>query len=203
MADVPSDEYVEYLFPDLGLNDFDGNLNDLIIKNVSSLIGQDNTNKQQDAQPSQQQDAEITRQKEEIEKLKNEYEAKIVLINSLLAKLENPLAEIDKEIVEMLRLVIKKTVKKLIYKEIKTDKTLMNKVIAELEDLIQSKNGMVTIYLSEADYKRINQEKIPAVKNIKVDTSLNVGDVIVNSNTTEIRAILNERINQLIGEVNA
>lgn len=209
MAEIINDDYAEYSFPDLELDDLNNDINSVIIKNVTHLVeenrefanqGLPNNNTNQNPSVS---DEVISAKYAEVEKLKNEYEGKIQLLNAVLSRLENPLASLDTEVVEMLRLIIKKTVKKLIFKELKTDKNLMNKIIKELEELIQAQSGVITILLSETDFNRLNLKEKSSSKVFKINSNLNEGDVIINSNCGEIRAILNERINQLIGITNA
>lgn len=135
----------------------------------------------------------------EVEKLKQEYETKIQLVNQLISKFENPLVNLDKELMELIQYIIKKSIKSLIYKEMKTDTKIVNRIIRELVELIQSRSGMISIYLSEADYQRLNNEESYPSMVYKINSALSQGDIIVKSNFTEIRAILNDRINQLLG----
>ncbi|MEO8400368.1 MAG: FliH/SctL family protein [Gammaproteobacteria bacterium] len=146
-----------------------------------------------------QKNKEILNAKAEIENLKIDVEKKMELINSLLKKFEYPLASIDKEIVELIEYIIKKSVKNIIYKEMKSDARLVNRVIKELSQLIHSQNGLITVYLSEIDYKKMSMEASDEKVVLKINPALTEGDMILKSNYTEIRAILDDRINQLLG----
>ena len=130
---------------------------------------------------------------------KNEYEKKISLINSIIGKLENPLSLIDDEMLELIHYIIKKSVKNLIYKEIKTDSKLINRIVRELAELIHAKNGMLMIHLSEADYSRLKDKSSEPNMTYKINPTLSEGDIIVESNYSEIKSILNERLNQILG----
>ena len=140
----------------------------------------------------------------ELENIKNEYKQKIELMTNIVTKLEEPLARLDDELIELMQEIIKKSVKKIILKEIKSDSKLISKMIKELTALIRNQNGLITVYLSEADYKRLKGEKNKKTSFLFiVDPSLMEGDIIVKSNHAEVRAILNNRINQLLGIKNA
>ena len=137
--------------------------------------------------------------KAEIEAVKAEYQKKFTLINNLLTKLESPLSVLDNELIELLHYIIKKSVKNIIYKEIKTDAKLVNRIIKEMIELVEAQNGVVNVFLSEADYKRLNNSEATPSVLFKINPKLAEGDVIVKSNMTEVRAVLNDRINQLLG----
>jgi len=137
----------------------------------------------------------------EAENLKNDYQKKLILLNTMIAKLENPLAILDTETLDWVQYIIKNAVKKIIYKELDVDPKWINKIIHELSGLIQSQNGPVTVYVSEIDYKKINTDNAsPTINLLKIDDSLIEGDVIVKSQFTEIRAVITERIDQILGD---
>lgn len=138
---------------------------------------------------------ELARQ--EIENLKIEYLIKIQLINNILKKVENPVSILDDEFIDIIQDLIKKAVKNIIHKEIKSNSKIMTKMIAELKSSIKSKDGMLSVSLSENDYKRLNEKENRPSMQITVNPVLQDGDVIIKSNSTEIRAILNDRIDAL------
>lgn len=147
-------------------------------------------------------DDEIEKEKQklikEFNQLKFEYENKIETLNTLLNELKDPIDIINDEMMEILENIIKKSVKALIFKEIHTDPTLIKSIILELKKIIKDKNGMLHICVSEIDYQRLDSETISPETSLSIDTSLREGDVIIRSKSTEIRAVLDERLEQII-----
>lgn len=134
----------------------------------------------------------------EIEQLKQNYESKLQLLNNLVSKLKNPASIIDEELLELIQDIIKKISKRIILKEIATDPAIFSHMITDLKSLIDSKNGMITIFLSAQDYHRLDSDKHHASGLANIDNQLNEGDVVIKSNFAEVRALLDERIEQLI-----
>ncbi len=134
----------------------------------------------------------------ELDNLKREYEARINILNNLLNKLKNPTSILDEELIELIQDIVRKIAKKIICREIETDKTLLPQMINELKALIDAKNGILSINLSQADYARLEAEQNQLSNLMSVDSNLQVGDIIVKSNFAEVRAVLNDRIEQLI-----
>ena len=156
------------------------------------------------------QDETVTKQREnefiaqqialtnELEILKCEYSEKLNLVNQILTKFENPMLVFDAELAQILQDIIKKIVKNIIHKEIKKTPNLLNGMIEEIEKLIHQENGLVTVSLSETDYKRfVFDNKLPNAS-IHINSKLRGGDIIVKSNFTEVRAILNARLDRII-----
>lgn len=141
---------------------------------------------------------EIQKEKEELQLLRQECEAKIEILNHLLNKLKNPMSIIDEELIELIQDIIRKIAKKIICKEIISDKSLMLNMINELKGLIDAKNGIINIYMSEEDFSRLDSGKNNLSGLTNVDPALGTGDIVIKSNFAEIRAVLNERIEQLI-----
>lgn len=136
--------------------------------------------------------------KQEIEQIRQNYEEKVQVINNLLNKLKNPASIIDEELVELIQDIVKKISKRIILKEIVTDPMLFSQMINELRTLIDSKSGMITVYLSAQDYHRLDTDKNHAAGLANIDNNLNEGDIVIKSNFAEVRALLDERIDQLI-----
>jgi flagellar biosynthesis/type III secretory pathway protein FliH len=134
----------------------------------------------------------------EAEQTKILFEKKIATVNKLISKLNDTVSIIDKELFEIIQDIIRKTVKKIILKEIKTDPQLLNNMIAELKTVISEQNGVINIYLSETDYQKINSAEQDPVLAVNVLPTLAEGDIVIKCNTTEIRAILSDRIDNLL-----
>lgn len=137
----------------------------------------------------------------QLEEKINEYNTKAKILNDILVKLNEPLATLDEQLINILQDMIKKIISKIISKEIQADPELMKKMIEELKALIHEKNGLINVNLSEEDFNRMQsgEEKIPS---ILMNKELHSGDVVVQSKETEIRALLAERIDLLMGKLN-
>lgn len=188
--DFSHEESTEWSFPVV----------DLIIEDESTALVRDQSQVLLDA--AREKEEAATHIVAEAEKLKYEYHKRLDLLNKLITKLDNPMAILDKEMQTLLQYVIKAAVKKLIYKEIESDPELLTRVIDEVSGLIQEKDGMLTVFLSELDYSRIVAEHDQPTRALRVNSTLREGDVIVKSNFSEIRAVLDERINQILGMKN-
>jgi len=134
----------------------------------------------------------------ELDNLKREYEARINILDNLLNKLKNPTSILDEELIELIQDIVRKIARKIICREIEMDKTLLPQMINELKTLIDTKNGILSINLSQADYARLEAEQNQLSNLMSVDSNLQMGDIIVKSNFAEVRAGLNDRIEQLI-----
>lgn len=146
-----------------------------------------------------QQEEELLAAKAEVEKLKEEYSKKIQLVDVALQKLNNPLRELDKEVIMIIDGLIRKALKKLVYTEIQTNPQTLNKIIDELSKLIIEQGGMVAVQLSEEDYKLFVPSNEQEKMSVKINPALTAGDIVLKANFTEVRAILEERITQLLG----
>ena len=71
-----------------------------------------------------------------------------------------PTAMIDDSLAEIIDGIIKKMVKKLIYREIDLDPKLMNKVIVELKKVLQAKKSIINVYLCEDDFNNFEKDKV-------------------------------------------
>lgn len=141
---------------------------------------------------------------EQLENLQSEYKKKIETVNQLITKLQNPLLVFDKEITELLEHIIKTAVKKIVIREIKTDHHVIHKMIEGLLTLSHEQKNIVTVYLAETDYEQLQKVQNESLSpenmtlSIKSDAALKEGDVVIKSDFSEIRALLVDRINQLM-----
>lgn len=142
------------------------------------------------------EDTEII-QYQVLDKLKMDYESRIEMVNNIINQLKAPVSLINEELIELLQDIIKKIVKKIIYKEISTDLTVLPNMINELKSLIDTKNGMTSVFLSEKDYQRLEADKNHPSQLIEIDHTLSSGDIMIKSNYAEVRALLDERIEQI------
>lgn len=135
---------------------------------------------------------------DEAKKLKQEYESRIHIADTILSKLKTPISMLDEEVMEFLQDIVKKVAKRIICREIALDPSILRSIIDELASLIDSKNGLIAIYLSSEDYHCLNTHQSTADGLVQINESLSQGDVIIKSQFAEVRALLNERIDQLV-----
>jgi flagellar biosynthesis/type III secretory pathway protein FliH len=136
---------------------------------------------------------------EEMELVKSEFDRKIKSINSVMSAIESPLSIFDDEMIDLIQVMMKKVVKKIIYKEVNVDPDLIIKMVEELKKLFQAQTGVTAVYLSDPDFQLIDHNNINPEIVISMDASLDPGDIIIKSNYSEIQAIVNERIDHLLG----
>lgn len=135
-----------------------------------------------------------------IESIKKEYNQKIESVNRLLDELESPLSVFDNEIIDLIQFMIKKITKRIIYKEISADPEIIMNMINDLKQLLKSSADTIAeVYLSEEDFRKLDHQNNNPQLVIAKDDTLDEGDVIIKSNLNEIRAILTERIEQILG----
>lgn len=143
-------------------------------------------------------DEEVIKLRTELEDLKLQYEKKIDVANELIIELKNSLSVIDLDLIQLIQDIIKKTVKKIIRKEFEMDPDLISHLVNELQKYLQSKEGLINVYLSEKDYERFTVDENQSLLNVSIDHSLSEGDIVVKSKSTEVRALLDEAIDLLL-----
>lgn len=192
-------EVIEWSFPDVNIVVEVNEEFNPIMKQLEKIINPAEEKKmEEEKQIKDAERIEIENLKNQYETLKNEYEVKLQAMSIVVEKLKKPMAMIDEEIVEIINDIIKQSLKKIIYKELNHDPELILNIIEELKTFIQNKNQIVNIYLSETDYRRLDVEKNNLQDILTINAELNEGDVIIKSNSTEIRAILSDMIDKLI-----
>lgn len=141
---------------------------------------------------------EILNLKDEIDRLRMQFNNQVDLINKLVTKLKNPVSIIDEEIVELMQDIIKKLTKRIVIKEMTADASTIEHMIKELRNLIDAKNGLIAVHLSSNDHANLQKLQSDFTQIARIDNTLTDGDIIIKSNFGEVRALLNERIEQLI-----
>lgn len=149
-----------------------------------------------------QRENAVAQREAQVNQLKIEYEEKIQIVNQIIAKAETPVAALDDELIELLNTVVKKAVKSIIYKEMKGSTTVLTDMINELSKLLKTNSSMITIQLSADDAKKVKSNQLAENTVIKVDEALATGDVVIQSSLGEVHAILDERLDKLIGQSN-
>ena len=145
----------------------------------------------------QQQQVVNSAQAEQLERLKSEYERKLALLNNVISQVDNSFSNLDDEISVIISNMIKGAIKKIILKEINLEPAIINNMIEELKTITKTNTSLCSIFVSSTDYQLLGLDKASAT--VKVDNSLSSGDVVIRSNSSEIKAILDERIEKLLG----
>lgn len=133
-----------------------------------------------------------------LEDLKKDFLNKIAILNKIFEELKNSPISIDEETIALIESVVKKSVKKLIHKEMQNDDSILPQMIGHLKSLIEEKSNVLNIYVSHDDYQHIMEGNLLPNDSLSINPSLNSGDIVIKSNFTEISAILDERIEALI-----
>lgn len=138
------------------------------------------------------------KEQEKNQLLQDELAKKIQLFSTVLDKLQQPLFILNEQLIELIEDVIKRITKKIIQKEIGEQKELLIQCINELMACIKQTDGIVNVSISENDFQLIKNESEVDCAKFKIEPALSSGDFIIKSRFGEIRAILNERIEQLM-----
>lgn len=141
-----------------------------------------------------EQDKLFTEKLTQLENLKKDFLNKVDILNKIFDELKSSSISIDEEMINLIDQVVKKAVKKIILKEMGADSTILPNMIGKLKNLIQEKNSVLTIYISQDDHQAIMQENLLPDELLSVNPDLTQGDIIVKSHFSEISAILDERI---------
>ena len=151
------------------------------------------------AKPTMQEVQDPTaKARHEAEQLKQSYEQKIQNLQAILQKIAKPLEVLDDEIADLLETIIKRAVKKLIAKEITLDNKVMPQLIDQLKAMLPTEQAIIAIEISAQDHAELqNNEKFKDLP-IVINNDLNQGDAIVKTKFAEVRAIIDERIEQLL-----
>ena len=102
--------------------------------------------------------------------------------------------------IEITKSIIKKATKKLIHRELSLEPLLITEMVNELIVLVQEKNSTLTVSVSGVDYNRIHSEHYQSSILFVIDNALTEGDIIIRSNVMEIRALIDEGIDRILGE---
>ncbi|MHB1221963.1 MAG: FliH/SctL family protein [Gammaproteobacteria bacterium] len=195
MADDKLEESTEWMFPAIDIWSSE--------ENEAENDGQDFETVAEDVEeaPVNEEELESDRIFSEkmahLEDLKNDLLNKISILNKIFEELKNSPISIDEEMIALIERVVKKSVKKIIQKEMQNDDKILPQMIGHLKSLIEEKSSVLNIYISHDDYQKIMEGNLLPNNSLTINPSLQSGDIIVKSNFTEISAILDERIESL------
>lgn len=133
-----------------------------------------------------------------LEILKNEYQTKVTFLNEIISRLKAPILNIDQSTIEIMEEIIKKLTMRLIKKELAAEPQQFRTMVDDLNKLISQQNETSQVFVSKADYQNLINNEQNANLNLCIDESLTSGDVVIKSKYSELRAILTERVDQLM-----
>ena len=142
---------------------------------------------------------ELATLRKDYQALYNEYEQNKQISMAIFERLTQSSKYIEDELIDEIRNIINSICNKLIQRELLQDQQLLVDIIEHLKKSLDNNNGPISIYVCEKDYNTLKSVAHPLSDVVKVDKLLNVGDVILQSNVSEIRAVINENINNLLG----
>lgn len=139
------------------------------------------------------------------QKLEREYQEKwqerFENIQNVLKLLETPLSQLDEAIEQQLLVLIKTLAEKLVRQELSLHPEKMLSLIKILQDEMGHGHHL-KIHLHPEQYQQLeNLLKENISGQIIKDESLNPGDILMESDSGALRALLNERIEQLLQQI--
>lgn len=140
----------------------------------------------------------LQQEETEISQLKQAYSERIQLSNQVLQHLANQVKIIDEDIMQLINDVIHKITVKIIHQELKQDPQVLMNMIRSTLDEIPEQKAPITIFISPVDKEKITEM---TEDNLiwQTDANLASGDFIIKSQIAELRAILPQRIERLLG----
>lgn len=123
----------------------------------------------------------------------------IQYLDILGMQMKSLLMEIDASLLVSMIALIRKTVKKIALKELEIDENALKEMIGVSLAKINKDDETCIIHISEQD-QSIFEDSTPLQHVvIKTDATLQKGDYVIKSKFSELEAILEQRINTLLG----
>lgn len=111
--------------------------------------------------------------------------------------LEKKTNELEGLVLKNVVALIKKAVKKIIFKEIEVDETLLETMIQAQLETLPDKVSPCTVFISRDDKGLTTNNVFLTSLAFKVDDALKKGDFIIQTDVSSIEALLADRINRL------
>lgn len=127
-----------------------------------------------------------------------EFDSHIEYIEKIGAELKKMLLDIDKNFLKMIFSLIKKSVEKIILKEISVDENILVNMIEDCLLKINQDNECI-VYVCAEDYVLVEKKCSLTHIAIEIDPALGKGDFIIKNKVSELEAILEQRLNLLFG----
>lgn len=122
---------------------------------------------------------------------------KISYLDSLGSEIKAHLLEFDSTVLTNIITLIKKSVKKIILKEISINEHVMQEMIGNSLAFINKENEACVIDVSEEDYPKLVNANSQNHINYQINPSLDQGDFIIKSKLSELEAVLEKRLDKL------
>lgn len=120
-------------------------------------------------------------------------------LDELGFQMKTLLSEIDASLLGNIVALVRKTVKKVVDRELALDGNVLKDMIDASLAKIHRDDDVCVVHISEAD-QSIFAEAVPLQHVvIKTDATLQKGDYVIKSRFSELEAILEQRINTLLG----
>ena len=119
-------------------------------------------------------------------------------LESLGLKMQGLLDEIDEHFITNILLLIRKTVKKIILKELTVDDQLFREMVLQVVDKIKPLPDSCVVNVSQDDLALFQQNPLSFLT-VEVNPRLEKGDFLIKTPFTEVEALLEKRINLLLG----
>lgn len=149
-------------------------------------------------QPNPPINEENEKIKLQLEKLQVEMEDKLSVVNNLIQIFQSRLGALSNELCTEVDYVIKKIVKKLIHNEINQNYNIMSKLIEHYSSLIKAGEKILSVHVSPDVYHKIQTVDEKFKDLIVANHELAIGDLIIKTESTSLRAILDETINSIM-----
>lgn len=126
-------------------------------------------------------------------------EKKLMYLDSIACQMTQRLSEFDTELFPHILTLIKKTVKKIILKELACDDSRFPEMIASEAHSMMRENQACVVYVCSDYHELFDNHVTLAALDIRIDETLAPGDFIIKNSFSELQAILEQRLNRLFG----
>lgn len=130
---------------------------------------------------------------------KSAFLEQIQYLDILGMQMKKLLMEIDASLLVSMIALIRKTVKKIVLKELEIDENALKEMIGVSLAKINRDDETCIIHISEQDQSIFENTTPLQHVVIKTDATLQKGDYVIKSKLSELEAILEQRINTLLG----
>jgi hypothetical protein len=124
---------------------------------------------------------------------------KLQYLDAIGAQINQRLSEIDAEFFQIVTGLVKQTVKKIILKELNLDEQLLIKMVSQSLEKINTQKAPSVVHISPED--AVVFEKHPDLEHVKISINpeLSRGSFIINTQFSELQAILDHRLTAIFG----
>lgn len=146
-----------------------------------------------------QKNEEIIRLNNRVKLLENQHSESEHRLITLTEKIHQIVPEIKLQLTQLVIEMVKKVSKKVLKHELASNHEVMTALIKVYMDEFE-KNELIEIEVSEEDYSKLNHIQFDTKAKWSVNTDLKSGDMIVNSQLSAIRLVINDVIENMTSE---